>query len=623
MGLMGLRDLETMGTADAAGDFKGIPDLVGKLYQRHKWRQGRGGPDITHIPELFTMEMVHNPERRSFFDRLFKKRSWVPQKIYDVAQQKVKEYGDIVDRALLDRKGYYPELMNIFNIGSIVTRAGWRIEHLQDAVKDILKSDEFKLNFDERKTKWGKNEWETFFDVASKKHGVSSLWFYVGARVDAEMSRALGEVLGYDHEVPGHEVHEYFIGKRAFEEIFEITDPNGQRRKVNFYDFRQAKEWEVKGEIFQRFLKRSPGDFLLNLTQLVPELMKPDSDLWKSSDEIRKKYKKDSHKIKQAEALQGFVKERWGDEGFTQLEQVKNWFSKITDKDTFFEKLGTALEKARAVGRIEMIPEDIDDKDAELRELVFGKDGIVTYLKNQDEDFGDYDRVGNYGFFYNVGRAWSIKQGAANPNATDLDYASFYQKISKAGETVTRRLHSDVHMWDEVVKNLADLDHILYKAAASKNLEEIYKLHGGIHQLEGVVGEDEAKHANYLLASLVTSYFWEHNMARAPGGVVNNLLTKLALRRKVSLSKIHGGIYAYSWSDNEVRDYHRYLAFDVNATHQDGRWSYKQAQLSFDAKTDTFIVGDVLPSILTALSAYIMYVALKKALEEETVEKRR
>ncbi len=657
IGLVNLRHIEIMGSADSTGTFKGIPDLIAKLIQRHKWGQGRGGFGITHIPELFSMDLVYNPSRRSFLSRLWKKRKWIPEKVYRRIEQERQNLGESVDRALLDRKGVFQDLMNIFNIGSLISRAGWRVDHLIQMIGK--KAESIGLDFEKRDETWAKEEWEQLFDVAAKDMGVGSLWFFIDTRVNAEMKRALEQVLG--KPVTDQELKQYALGTdllsghHVYDKIFELEtlDENGNLKKVkvDYTDFKQAKEWQIKGEILNRLFKRSPGDFLSNLIQVVPELANFDpNDAASTIFNDAALNALSPKKNQQANALRKSIIENWGKENFERLVSIRQWLERLvndtrlkgqlkdgrelkTEKDVFdyfLEQMGTALERTiqRSKGikdeELKQKRTDLNMKDKEIgdeiiREHVFNRhDSLDEIINNFDEDFGDYDKVGNYGLFYNTAKLWSIKQGNMNPNTVDLDYFLLYQDIAQAGETVIRRLLSDVNTWDKVVSQISDLDELLMRTATeTKDLSKIYELHDAIHSLEDIVGEDEAKRANYLLASLVASYFWDHSKARISGLGVMNFVTKFALGRRLSLSRLHGNAYSFVMEETEIRNYFRVLAFEKNAIHQRGRNSAEMGQLAFDSKTDTFIVGNVIPSILLVMALYMTYTAIKKAAEEE------
>lgn len=648
IGIMNLRDIEVMGTADSAADYKGIPDIVAKLWQRHRWGQGRGGmtEEQVLVPEIFTMDVIYNPEQKSLGHRLFKKRSWIPQQIYDKAHEKLRGEVKHVERVLLDREGAYQELMNVFNIGSLVSRAGWRVDSLTpkkvNAVGDnetamVLRRRlkvEADLDYDHSKD-WEPHEWDKFYDIIVQELGVGGLWFYAAGKVETQLKNSLALRLG--KELEEGEFGDYYPGEKAFEKIFEVVNEKGVEEMLSLHDLRVRKDWVAKGELFQRLFLRSPGDFIMNLIQLVPDIIDPDNDIWENP--------KDSE-------LGRLTVERWGEEGYAQLKWIsENWFkslfneynddprfSQLEGKDKkdailshFFEQMGTALERAKSLNKTAMTEDDIiggesPEDNEKLRRLVFGSNGIITHFRGLHENFGDgtYKNLGNYGFFYRTGRAWKLKEGDVNPNTTDLNYFKVYREIAKAGESVIRRLQGDVHTWDQVVSAMSGLDDMLLDMGSSKDPKAFYELHRKIHSLKGIVGPTEAKRANYLLASLVASYFWEHKATRLPFGVLTSIPAKMLLRKGISVSKLHGGIGALSWNDNEIRNHFRALAYDLHVINQKGAWSYEAGQIAFDAKTDAFVLGNALPSILTVITLFLLLRNMRKAAEDEGItEKKR
>lgn len=633
LGLITLRDFVVMGTADSASDFKSIPDQVMFVRQRHKWGQGRGGTSPLHLPELLTMDIIHNPEKRSVLKRIFKKRPWVPSKIRKYVDDKIRLFGSKIDLALLDRKGTWQELMNIFDIGSLEDRAGWRIDHLITAdpeIKGKLSGNdpeypEYTEHLDySKKSTWTDHQWDKFFDIITEELGVGGLSFFYGGRVDAEMEKELKirlveelkEIKADDWEEGV--VHDYHLGSKAFEKIFEVDG-----KKLTFLDRRQQKESEIKGKIFERLYRRAPGNFLMNLTQLVPEILKisksDDNWVWEDGGGSISGKSGDPKNTKQRRAQRTTVieamKERWGLDNYKFLNKIANVVFKKLDEQgishkEFFEELGTAFERVKLAGRLDM--KSIDIKNLTIRAILFdGDDAFVNYFKDQKD------------FFATVGKVWTTKNGDINPDTSDLNYFKVFKYMGKAGETTLRRHLGDVKGWNEVTSLLANLDTDLYEAAQTKSLKKIDELHHKIQALEKVVGIDPIKKANYIVGSIVTSYLWEHDIARLPGGVLVNFPIRLALGRKLSLSKMRGGRLALSWDDQDVRNYWRSLAFDKNYIDQTGAYSYEAAQLAFDAKTDTFIASNVLPSIASVLALYLIFISIKKGLEEEVQGKKR
>lgn len=669
IGLLTLQDVETMGLGDANPTFKSMPDIIAKLWQRHKWGQGRGGTEILHTPEILTMDVLHNPEAKSRWSKIrpfAKKRKWVPQSVYDYAKKKTGELGIELDHKLLDRKGTYQELMNIFNLGDLITRAGWRIDHLMPGegktgsaagLRLLSSINRRGLNFNEgdmlnKKIEWSPAEWKQFYDAVTENLGSGALWFYADKEVEVETIRALRDTLNkikpsstdyQDYDSLKKLYDKYLMDDGAFENIMELADGT----KGTLYDYKQQKEWEIKGRLFEYYMGRSPGDFLLNLNLLVPDLLNPDSDLWKIG-----KTGKDGKPIKQKMKFeQELVYEKWGNgkdrKSIDQLENIKDWYNKLTeefrakfvdDPDVqslsefpkkqelvlrekifayFYQEMGTAFEKVKERGAFEITEADINDPT--MRKMVFGDGGqmgLLPLLKSFHGDPGNGVKVDGNNFFYLMGKAWQIKNGKDNPMTSDINFLDIYEDIAKSGQGMTRRLHADLDTWDKVASEVANLPHLLHHVSEVNNFEEIYKLHDAIKSLEGIVGFEETRKANYLIGSLVSQYFWEHSNTRGGFGSIKDMPQRYLLGKKISLSKLHGGMTAYSMNTREVREYFRYLAYDKNNIQQKGRWSYEQAKMSFDAETDRWIMQDVIPSSLLMLVLFMIYRMFKRGVSE-------
>jgi len=74
--------------------------------------------------------------------------------------------------------------------------------------------------------------------------------------------------------------------------------------------------------------------------------------------------------------------------------------------------------------------------------------------------------------------------------------------------------------------------------------------------------------------------------------------------------------------ENALRDYFMKLSYGMNILPEKGLWSLEQLENAFDAKTDTFIFGNVAPNIFVVAALFILFTNLKKALEEAEGKKK-
>lgn len=77
-----------------------------------------------------------------------------------------------------------------------------------------------------------------------------------------------------------------------------------------------------------------------------------------------------------------------------------------------------------------------------------------------------------------------------------------------------------------------------------------------------------------------------------------------------------------SWDENAARDYFRRLGHELHVIPTEGLWSVEQLDSAFDAKTDTFVLGDVAPSFVYFMIMYLMWAYVRKAMEEAEGKKK-
>lgn len=353
VGLLNLQDVQTMGLGDPNPSIRDIPGLIGKMWQRHKWKQGRGGPHShMHVPELLTMDVVYNPESRSYISRLLNRRKWVPSKVHDLAKKKVKELGPELDYMLLDRQGAFQELSNILNLPSQFDRAGWRVEFLQPGGGEVRSEIGRKImqammgegipikegQKIEDRIEWGIDEWHKFYDVITKELGAGALHFYLDKRVKAESYKMVAKAfnLPTDHlkfekdssatkeqsKEAAKQRSEIAAAVKKYEKEHPLKKiPSKKGPQLTFYEIKQKVEAEIKGENFYYLFNRSPGDFLLNLQLLVPDLRDPDSKLWGAEKDLT--------------IQEHLIFEKWGDRnspGFKKLKEIHEWHNDVIKK---------------------------------------------------------------------------------------------------------------------------------------------------------------------------------------------------------------------------------------------------------------------------------------------------
>lgn len=664
LGLANLDDPTLIGTADpnVGADFKGIYPIVTNVSARHNWGVGRGYPASGEVPDLLAMDVTLFPEQRGFFRRLFQRRKWVPEQFHQAVLDNVRRYGDTLYDQLLDRDGQYQELLNMINIGAgLTSRGGWRTEPLRNALKALAKEIDPNLDLDMAAKTWTSTEWNRYFDLATSQYGTASLWWLISAaRSDSEMKRLLATRIGQERALAEYDSIKYRLTSKGIEGEahlqfeMEVTEAGVSRRvKVNLLEARNMRQNALRGETFYRYLYRNPGDFVMLLTQLVPDLLHADSKylLLRCNNEknirakIREKEeeerqrligegkrpppKKTDLEIDQIIGKRTQLIKRWG-ASFEKIQEIREWLTKhangdekgfihrlTNDSTTAFDRL---LENERGKK-----PQDRriflgsgDFAEGDIKTALFDTGGLMEILKK--EDFGDFDRIGEIGFFYRMGEVWTLKQADINPYTSDVNYQELYQNLGKVGEDANKRWLSDAATTKKLIDEISKLDKALLAVAVSGDMTKIYELHQLVYDtLKNIISKEYAHRANYILASIVSKFFVEHSSVR--GGLFG-LFNRLLLGKKISLSQIiTKNRHAKTMDTNALRTYYRELSFNRHLLPTEGAWSHEQLESAFDATTGPFVVREV-SGVFLAIFAFLIWSYIKKALEESEGKKK-
>jgi len=563
---------------------------------------------------------------------------------------------------------------------SLISRHGWRMEGIYkefsgfDVVKKI-RGDVELGNFWKKDSVWAQKNWQDLWDEAIKQYGTASLWWFLTAgpsRLSQEMKRLVAKQKGEEEANVNFIEYQpgvYRVTNKMLEEVFTFRIGD-EVKKMSLLEIRQIRMNQLRGELFFRYLRRDPGNFFLILTQMAPQLTTESNDLF---DKVIAKIQ--GAKTKQAtieaiENLKGIdqVKKekllaefnnlysKWGDFVF-KLIDVRSFLLKQVEKeqkkdpkkekirfkdikgfiDFLVTQSNTALEKTIKKGEI-FVSED-DFTDDTIKKFIFGdkngksdeeKIGLIGLTTGASQDklddfyknFGDFDNFGKDNFFYRMANAWFIKELDINPFSADINHFAVFKHIGKGGEDVFTRLHGDtLTIFQKCIKELATLNNLLLDAANTGNMEKIYALHKSIYDgLSGAMGQEYAQRANYILAQIVSKFFLEHSLARDPKlnlFLPLNLLARLELGKNISLSKITtNNLHAYTMDTNAVRTYFMKLSHELRVIPADGAWSKEHIERVFDATKEQFFVGDFVPKFLWFIILYLLFMYIKKAIEE-------
>lgn len=678
--LLNLRAIEIIGSARIADHYRGIPDLVAKTSQRHKWNQGRGGQHNQLTPEVIgSMYTNVNPARGNWLDKLISRMTKVghdPVAIRKLAEESLHAFGlEGMDFDLTDQYSTYLELMNIFNLGSLFSRQGWRIQHIlgyddRPGHKGITEAMETAgLNKGDM-SKWSRAQWSEFYDIITSQIGVGATWFWGGqenshsglaSSMTEQLFHKYGKSQGWSDDEIHHRLHSYWTeGKDTFKVIgVEIRGHHASdtyaRREMDLTSIYQQHLYQSRGLLLERMMRRSPGDFLLTAIQMAPQLVEYYKDeatsVWGTPT--------DEKVLNQQRKLINL----FGDHGFAQLQGLRKWVISLDDAyngDARFQEdidpkyanpqlrrkaiveyaikeLGVALENTRQIhelrardntrtSNLEMQPDAIPDPDGKgtLRKLVFGKDAhdttaLLSMWTQEDLDHGDVDKINQKSFFFGLAKAWTTLNGDTHIDTADIDNYQIYEDIAGVGELVIKRLIGDQPAWNEVTEQLMGLDELIEEVGRSGELEPVYELCKQIFNLRKIIGEEPAKKAVFVVASMVATYMWEHDMARFPF-ITNTpwgfFLTQ-SLGNDVSLSRLRFGKEAHSMDTNQIRAFFKTLGFDLGVIGTEGRWSFQHGKESFEATDSEWLISEVAVGGGTALLAIIIYLMIKKALDEQ------
>ncbi len=675
IGIATLIDGEILATSDPVSHFREVHPSMSLLSAKHNWKGGRG-LDVPGLINRFLLGMDVDliPQERPVLARLVSKRKFVPQAFYNLVEKKLKDYGGLIADEMTDGRskaslfgmgGLYQELISMFNLpGDILSWGGWRVQGITEElgrIYELIYGIESPSS-DKRKD-WTQEEWQNFFDLSLELYGNTSLWWQIGvfgqARPTKEVQRLLKEKFS---EVEAAQLEK----ERPNNKVIEIDG-----RKMSFFELRMWRMNQLRGELFFRYLRRNPGDFLQIMAQLCPEVLDKTGAFFTSDSEQNKKKR-------------NIYLKRWGS-NFIVFERVNQWLrnnmGKFNDPMTgkpfddpkefmvyFRERTSDAFERMKvrneeARREIIRIINDNTLNEQEKKAKIIQTRKNILYLSKEDfngddqlwkifaeeqnsffqvitglsydkaddyfANFGTYNKLGQQTIFFQMANNWVLRNGDINPFAADVSYYDIFKHISYAGEsTISRLQDANISNYKEVLSQIPNLENILIEAANSKKFDEIYKLHKKIFDtLSGLVGPEYAYRANYILAQIVTNFFIEHSILRDPKwqwlGPIG-WLAKSIFGRNISLSKIlTKNLHAYSMDNNAVRSYFEALVRQFNVLPEHGIFSKDQLERVFEVTDKEFILGDVAPRLLWYIALFLLLMAIRKAISEELEEKKK
>lgn len=694
IGIATLTDPEILVTSDPVSHFREVHPLMTLLSAKHNWKGGRG----QMVPGLINrfllgMDVDLFPQRRSFISRLISKKEYDPKKYYEEVEEKIRDYSGIVADEIPDRSisgvfkrlkkkiekkihhyggaiademndgkakvslfgmgGLYQELISMFSVpGSIDSWHGWRVDGVKNELNKI-----FEIIYGKNKMESHK-DWQEFFDLSLELYGVTSLWWQIGVFGGARPVEEMKLFLGEDRFKQ--------LSLRANDKVIEVDG-----RKMTFFELRMWRMNQLRAELFFRYLRRNPGDFLQIISQLCPDIL----------DKEGKVFKDEKHLDEKGKVKQRALKKRWGESGFQFFSQVNQWLIKQsqevkkpgTDKPFsdvkefmiyFRERTSDAFERMRlrneeARRQIIEIASKEDLSDKEKREQINQVRQRSFYLKKEDfngddnvwrlfaegdqsfftlitglsyeradeyfSNFGSFNKLGKKTIFFDLANNWFLRNGDINPFTADIAYYDIFRHIPLSGESTLSRLwDADISAYKEVISQIPNLENLLLEAAQTNNLEKIYALHKKIFDtLSGLVGPEYAYRANYILAQIVSNFFKEHSILRDPkwkwlGPVGWLARVAIGLKGNTSLSKIlTNNRHAFSMDNNALRTYFMRLSHHMNVLPITGMFSKEQLEQVFEVTKLEIVTGDIAPSLAWFIILFMLFMAMRKMMEDE------
>lgn len=692
IGIATLIDGEVLATSDPVSHFRNVHPLMSLLSAKHNWSTGRGRDAPGLINRYFLgMKVDLYPQKRSLLARLFSKRKFDPEEIRNEIDNLIDiKMGNIFKDYLFSISASYYQLLSLFNLpNSYNSWDGWRIQEIpRDFNKIVVEIFGESMDIFKNSENFTSEDWQKIFDLGFKLYGTSFLWW----SIKGDLGR-LGKEIGKRMKNMGFSEEEIkFIKQKNVNDKIIRAIIGGREVKITYLEFEHLKLHQRRGELFFRYLRKNPGDFLMILNQLCPEVFSHDdksdwnntflfrfspNESEKSIIETLKKEGKSSKEIDSFIKRRRIFLEKWKN-SFYQLKNINSWIKKVSKEERFLDKKGNfdknkfindfveasanayfRLKRENESIREKILYSDIDSEEKRslminLRDyltekdfigedekyfwnLIAGKDGFLESITglgfdnidNYFSKFGGVDNEGEMSIFFDMANNWFLNNGDINPFSADTPYFEVFKNFKYTGEdTLKRTFEANISTFKEVVSQLGKLEKILLNTAKTGNLDEIKKLHTQIYDtLSGLVSNEYAWRANYVLAQIVANFFAEHSLARSPAitwlGPLGWLF-KAGMGSKISLSKLlTKDIHAYTMDNNALRTYFEFLKRNnlINIE-EDGPWGIGQLNRIFETSNVEIFFGDVTPRIVWTLSILILLLYLKKAMEEAFEKKK-
>lgn len=494
-----------------------------------------------------------------FFEKLFRPLRFVgkikPVKwAYDKSLKGFINFFFRTDRRW-ERFATFRDLLNIIDIpADYASRGGWVVQDHLEMVKDIIKNNPqqhsifFQNNNFIPDSKWGPQQWEAFFAISVKELGTASLWWWFSEKDDERVKRSVESIFsigGFKIE----KLEKYLknkVGKKfPLEEFFKIQK-DGAKQATSFFMAKEYARWAGKGRIFFEYLHRNPGDFILLLHQLVPQLITDPEIFYDDSKLGSLSGSKKQDILEKREDLIAL----WGESNFNILKNFYNWMEtklvpiyggSVKDAVIEFSKdmnlvYMNASERIKnstpqSMNDIRIIESDFsildDSRKEDVKNAVFGKNGLFGIIP-QNEFKHIFDIGDANGFFLQFAYEWEKTKGGINPFSADLDTEAVVSKFGEAGENALTRLVNDQYdKYTKLVETIKGFAGVIKKFAVDGNIDSVLDFHDKVKgYVKSSIDSATAKKINFYLAGMFITFFLQNSNLRRPLGLLNDFFLK-------------------------------------------------------------------------------------------------
>ncbi|GIW62328.1 MAG: hypothetical protein KatS3mg090_0154 [Patescibacteria group bacterium] len=458
-----------------------------------------------------------------------------------------------------ERFATFRDLLNMIDIpADYASRGGWVVQDHLKMVKDIIKNDpnRYSIFFDNGNfipdSKWTAEQWEAFFAISVKELGTASLWWWFSEKDNERVEHSIRSIFSLDG-FKIERLEKYLKGKigkkHPLEELFKVKK-DGVNQATSFFMAKEYARWAGKGRIFFEYLHRNPGDFVILLNQMVPQLLS-DPEIFYDNSQLSNL---SSQKRNEIQEKREDLIALWGESNYIILKNFYNWIQTklvpIYGGDTkkaiseFSKDMNLVYVNAferiknsnpRSMHDIRITRDDFsvldDSRKDKVIDAVFGRGGLF-YVIPQDEFANIFDIGDANGFFIQMAYEWEKTKGGINPFSADMDTTNVVSKFGEAGENaLTRLVNEQYEKYTKLVETLKGFAGVIKKYAVDGDISSVLDFHDKVKGfVKSAIDSATAKKINFHLAAMFIVFFLDNSNLRRPLGLLNDFLLKPIFR---------------------------------------------------------------------------------------------